>query len=429
MEGIGTAYNLPVFIRIKEEPEIVRIERALKALILRHESLRSTFEIWHDQPVQVVHENVDFILERKEIGEGEITQVIKKFIRPFDLAAAPLFRAGLIKLVEEEHLLMLDAHHIVTDATSYTIIMHDFYILFEGGDMYLPPLPLQYKDFSSWQNSGAGKALIKKQQAYWLSHFRGTIPILDIFTDYPRPAAQSFAGGNVDFKFDEELTRELHQLMKETGTTLFMVLLAAFNILLSKYSGQEDIIVGTPVAGRESGDFGNVIGVFINALALRNYPGGGKRFVDFLEEVKEHTLDAYENQGYPFGKLLDKLDLKPDFSRNPVFDVELIVQNIEAKNPDVGGKKFYFERYETEASQLDISLEAVEGNNKVLFAMTYCTELFKRDTIEKFIDFFTKIIRTVIEDKEIKLANIHVPHELAKAKERVPLADEIKFGF
>jgi tyrocidine synthetase-3 len=258
---------------------------------------------------------------------------------------------------------------------------------------------------------------------------KGKLPTLNIFTDYPRPLVQSFEGDRIQFVFDRTLTGKLAQLIKETGTTLFMVLLAVLNILLSKYSGQEDIIVGSTVAGREHIDFEFILGLFFNVLPIRNYPIGSKTFAEFLDEVKENTLIAYDNQGYPFGELIEKLAVPQDISRNPLYDAELIVQNVKFATLEIAGLQFIPQFHEFKETQMDISLEAVEIDETVSFSLTYCTKLFKRETIEMFIDFFKKILLSVFENKEIKLEDIHVSHDLRKAHLTVPRADEIKFGF
>jgi bacitracin synthase 1 len=209
------------------------------------------------------------------------------------------------------------------------------------------------------------------------------------------------------------------------------MLLAAFNILLSKYAGQEDIIVGAPIAGRQFVDFENINGIFINTLPIRNHPAANKTFVEFLKEVKENSLNAFENQGYPFAELIEKLDLTRDISRNPLYDVELIVQNISINKSliKMKGTKVIPLPYEARATQLDISLEVVEINERIEFFLTYCTKLFKRETIEKFIEFFNIIISTVLENKEIKLEDIAVPQHLEKAQLNIPQPGEITFGF
>ncbi|UCH96001.1 MAG: polyketide synthase dehydratase domain-containing protein, partial [Candidatus Aminicenantes bacterium] len=437
MEGISTAYNLPFGYIVQGKLDRQRLERSFQLLIHRHESLSTSFELVGNEPMQIIHQTEDLNLQIQyrvsdsEIEDHKLNDLVFTFSKPFDLTRAPLMRIGLVKLAEEKHLLMLDVHHIVSDATSYMIMIRDFSVLYENEGKNLPGLRLRYKDFAVWQNNESGKPVMKKQEEYWLNQFKGDIPVLELFTDYPRPTVQNFEGEKINFHIHQALTEKLNQLIKETKTTLFMVLLAAFNILLSKYSGQEDIIVGAIVAGRQFADLENVNGFFINILPIRNHPAANKTFAELLKEVKQNSLNAFENQGYPFAELIEKLHLTRDISRNPLYDVELIVQNmsISQSSLKMKGTKIISLPYEARATQLDISLEAVEINKRIEFFLTYCTKLFKRETIDKFMAFFEKIISLVVENKEIKLEDITVPQDLEKAQLNIPQPGEITFGF
>jgi iturin family lipopeptide synthetase A len=437
MEGIGTAYNLPFGYILQGKLDLQRLERTFQLLIHRHESLRTSIQLVGNEPVQIIHQTDDLKLQIPycvsdyEIEDHKLNDLVFTFSKPFDLTRAPLMRLGLVKLEQEKHLLIFDVHHIVSDATSIIIIIRDFTLLYENEGENLPGLKLRYKDFAVWQNNELGKAAMKKQEEYWLNLFKGNIPLLELFMDYPRPNVQSFEGEKINFYFDHALTKKLNQLIKETKTTLFIVLLAAFNILLSKYAGQEDIIVGAPVAGRQFVDLENVNGVFINTLPIRNHPAANKTFAEFLKEVKQNSLNAFENQGYPFAELIEKLNLTRDISRNPLYDVELIVQNMSISQSllKMKGIKVIPLPYEARATQVDISLEAVEFNERIEFFITYCTKLFRRETIDKFFEFLKKIISVVIENKEIKLEDIAVTHHLEKAQLNIPQPGEITFGF
>jgi non-ribosomal peptide synthetase component F len=239
-------------------------------------------------------------------------------------------------------------------------------------------------------------------------------------TDYPRPSVQQFEGDSISFHFEKELSQSLNQLMRETGTTLYMVLLAVYNILLSKYSGQEDIIIGTPTAGRNHAALENVIGLLMETFAIRNYPADDKSFAGFLAEVKKNALDAFENQGYPFGKLLKHVWDENDRSRNPLFDVMLMVQNIDTdtgtEESAVGALKLVpYEDDSHSVSKVDLTLVAFESEEKIFFILEYCTKLFKTETMERFISSFKKIVSTVVDNKKIKLADIQISHDLLTA--------------
>jgi acyl transferase domain-containing protein/acyl carrier protein len=430
LEGVGTAYNLPVTYTVEGKPDRQRLQRTFQLLVKRHESLRTSYRMMGPEPVQIVHDNADLPLEYWEAGENEIKSIISTFIRPFDLSCVPLLRAGLVKISPEKYVLLFDIHHIAADGSSVMIILiREFAALYDGKEQ--PELAFQYKDFSEWQNSEIGKAYLERQKEFWLNRFKTdqNMATPDIYTDFPRPAVRSFAGETISFKFDSTFSQQLNQLVKETGTTLYMVLLAALTIVLSKFSGHEDIVVGTSVAGREQPEFQDIVGLFINALPMRNYPAAGKTFSGFLTEVKENTLESFENQGYPFGELIKELGLIRDIGRHPLYDAELIVQNMELPEFELEGLRFTQYGYDLKTTPMDIVLEAIEGQAGIFFDLSYCTELFKREPMEKFSEFFKQVLTTVIENREVKLGDMNVPHELGKAAVDVVQVEDIQFGF
>ncbi len=409
MEGKNTSYNMPAAIEILGCLDKVRLEESFKKLIERHESLRTTFEFMDGQPVQKIHPQADFQMDYWELEAADIPQKIKEFVTPFDFTKAPLIRAGLIKVSESRHILIYDMHHIISDGISMNIIIREFISLYTGKQ--LPELRVQYKDFSAWQNRRLETDPLKKQEQYWLEVFTGEIPLLNMPTDYPRPSVQSFEGNSLDFELDKELAEGLAKLAAKTGTTLYMVLLAAYNILLSKYSGQEDIVVGTPIAGRRHSDLENIVGMFVNTLAVRNYPEGSKPFLRFLEEVKENSLKAYENQDYQFEQLVEMLDLKRDLSRNPLFDTMFSLQNMEMSEVRIEGLDFKPYAFDREVSQFDLTLDAVEENETITFSLGYCTKLFRKETMERFAGHYVNLLRAITANCEVKLSDMDMLSE------------------
>ena len=274
LEEAGTGYNIPGVMVIEGGLDRKRLETVFQELVDRHEAFRTSFEMKGGEPVQRIHHRVELTLHYREAAENEIDNIIQEFIRPFDLSQAPLLRVGLIKINELKHILMYDMHHIISDGTSMAILIREFINLYQGQS--LPELRIQYKDFAVWQNELFKRGKIRKQEEYWLARFAGEIPVLNLPTDYTRPAVQSFEGDRIALNLGPELAAGINRLASETGSTLYMVLLAAYNVLLSKYSGQEEIIVGTPIAGRPHADLERMIGMFVNTLAMRNYPEGIK---------------------------------------------------------------------------------------------------------------------------------------------------------
>ena len=428
LEGAGTAYNLPHLLVVEGKLEKQEIERAFCQTIARHESLRTSFIMVEGKPVQKIHEEVETKVFAELFSKSDPPEaIIKSFIRAFDLSKAPLLRVGLVRIEEEKHLLMVDLHHIIADGTSITVLVKDFAAFYEGRS--LEPLRIRYRDFSEWQQSKAGKAVIEQQETWWLESFKGDIPQLNILTDYPRPAIQSFKGESFHFIFEKETKEGIGRLMKETGATLFMVLLAGLNALLSRYTGDEDIVIGTAAAGRDHVDFQQVVGLFINALAMRNYPAGHKTFIQFLEEVKQNTVAAFQDQAYPYGQLLEKLNLKKDVVRNPLFDVELVLQNMERPRLESQGLKFSPYEYEAKVTQVDLGFYVMEAGEIIAINLSYCTDLFKRETMERLAGYFKEVVTAVVENPGLKLGDIAISHRLERADYNQFEDDEDEFGF
>ncbi|HLP60022.1 MAG TPA: condensation domain-containing protein, partial [Candidatus Deferrimicrobium sp.] len=418
MESESVSYNMPQVIPFSEIIDVERMEWVFKELIRRHESLRTSFIIVAEEPVQRIHDNVAF--ELKVFGSPETffqkgfwppEAIIKSFIRPFDLVEAPLLRVGIIKGANGKNILLVDMHHIITDGTSNRILTGEFQALYLDKRKELPQLRLQYKDYAHWQNSEVQQALIKEQGAYWLNMFAEEVPVLNLPTDYPRPNTQSFEGGRIKFILSEKQSDALKALAKETGATLYISILSVFTFLLSRLSGQEDIIVGTPVAARRHADLEKIIGVFVNTLALRNNVPAEASYREFIKELKDRTLKAYENQEYQFESLVEKINVLRDIARNPVFDVMFNLLNMEE-----GSDNFLLMEqeqanryiYEEETSKFDLTLTAVDFAERVHLSFEYCTRLFKPATIERFIAYFKKIVAELSLNIDQNLSEIEI---------------------
>ncbi len=433
LEEAGRGYNMSQAVILEGDLDTGRVETVFKKMIERHESLRTSFHMENGEPVQKIHKKVEFkitydgeLAGRKAQGagrnEGESTRhapcsmrpasLIKDFIRPFDLAQAPLMRVGLVKMEDSKHLLMLDMHHIVTDGTSLGIMIKEFAVLYKGEE--LPPLRIGYKDYAQWQAHTRQQEAVKEQEAYWTRTFSQEVPVLDLPSDFPRPAIKSFQGSLLDFSFAEEETRKLKAFAKEADATLYMTVLALFNILLSKLSGQEDMVIGTPTAGRRHTDVEPIVGMFINTLALRNYPLAGKTCMEFLKEVKTCTLEAFENQEYPFEDLVDRLAVRRDTGRNPIFDVLFALQNMDVSPSEISGLKLIPCDYETGISKFDLNLNGYEERDQLFFSFEYSTALFKEETIEKYTRYFREVVSSVISDPEQEISGIEMITEQEK---------------
>ncbi|MCP4218147.1 MAG: hypothetical protein GY765_26150, partial [bacterium] len=258
METDNTAYNMPAEIPLEEEMDKGELEAAFQKLIARHESLRTSFHIINDSPVQRIHDKWDFSIDDFKATEKEAGTLLNQFTRPFDLSKAPLLRVGLVEIEpSQRRVLFIDMHHIISDGTSQEVLQKEFTALRDGNP--LPPIKLQYKDYSEWLHREERQEFVKRQESYWINRFSDELPVLDIPTDYPRPLIQSFEGAAVSFELSHSESSTLKQVAGEAGATMYMVVLALYSILLSKLSGQEDIIVGTPIAARRHDDLQNII--------------------------------------------------------------------------------------------------------------------------------------------------------------------------
>jgi amino acid adenylation domain-containing protein len=417
-----TAYNMPMPMLASSPVDSgldrikTKVESVLKQLISRHESFRTSFEVVDGRPVQRIHDKVDFAIEYDELATGD-----NSFIRPFDLSKAPLLRVLMVDTKNSKHrLLLIDMHHIISDGTSQEILEREFIALYKGKEP--DPLKVQYKDYSQWQNSSQQKKWIKKMAPYWLKEFpvHAPLPVINLPTDYPRPSIQSFEGNQVYSGIPRDHTSALKTIALEEKATPYMVLLAVYNIFLSKLSGQEDIIIGTPTAGRSHADLEPVIGMFVNTLALRNYPNGEKTFADFLAEIKGRTLAAFENQDYPFENLVEKISVGRDTSRNPLFDVMFVMQTqmgekkIPANSITGNTDAFNLPKNLNPTAKFDLTLSITENEGKLQINFSYSTQLFNQETIRRFMNYFFNISSRICENPRQQISNIQFIDEKEK---------------
>ncbi len=415
----STGYNLPRVLELLDEPQPQRLEQALASLVRRHESLRTSFTEIDGRPVQRVHRDCEFRLHRIDSSS-----TVEDFIAPFDLTIPPLVRVGLLEQPQSKRrLLVADVHHIIADGVSMGILVKDFLDFYNGEEP--APLKLHYKDFALWQEYGmaAKQGIIQKQENFWKRELANLPPALTLPLDFPRPDIQSFEGATLTRRFDQGLSRELEQLAIAEEATLYMALLSLYYILLSKWSGQPDIIVGTPTAGRRHPDLEQIIGMFVNTVALRNTMNPGETFRQLLSRVKHRTLDAFENQDVQFDHVVELALPKRDRSRNPIFDVMFVCQDVK----DSGGADGQFPRaaaynYENRISKVDILLDSYLAHGRVTLKLEYCTRLFKRETMERFLDYYVKIAAQIAADPDLPIAGIRL---LDEHEERL-LSDSIR---
>jgi hypothetical protein len=442
LEGAGAVYITSLTQTIRENLDEKKVKDVFTALIKRHESFRTSFEFIAGEPVQRIHPEVNFTIKYLDLlkinqVEAKIEEVNNNFTRPFNLSRAPLLRVGLLKLEEKKYILMIKMHHIISDALSNKITWDEFNRLYYK--QQLKELKIQHKDFCEWQNSRAVKAAVKHQETYWLKEFQGELPIINLPADYQRSVNKSYEGGFHIFKIDKKETSSLKALALKENTTLFVIMLTIYNIFLSKISRQKDIIVGIPTAGRRHAGLENTIGMFVNTLALRNYPGDEQTWEDFLKRVRQRTLEAFANQDSQFEDLVDKIVKQRDTSRNPIFDVFFsfrapgVNQELPpglADDEDSGlepGEKS--PRQGATLSFFDFYFLGKEINEELFLVFVYSSELFKKETITRFVGYIKEIVSAVVENNMIPLGDIKISHDLGIAASTILQDEEIDFDF
>ena len=413
MNPEGILYNMPESYRLKGEVDPEALKKALQQLIDRHEILRTQFLMMDGEPVQKILDHVEADFEYFEDKTSKEADLTARFVKPFDLSMLPLIRVQLINR-GDHYLLNLDMHHIVGDGMSAVTFTKELNALYNGET--LPPLTHQFKDYSEWMRSRD----LSDQAKYWKSQFEDEIPVLNMPLDFPRPQEQSHNGAMAMVHTGKALGEKIKKLAAETKSTEFMVLLSAAMILLGKYSRQEDVVIGSPISGRTHKDTEGMLGMFVNTLAMRGKPEGKKQYTDFLQEVKETCLKAYENQEFPFEELVEAVDVQRDLSRNPIFDVILVLQNNEDEVIRLGNTEVQVADTTDTISKIDLSFDIYEDDGDFGIGLEYCTALFKKESAEKILDHYIHILMNLTETPSSLIKDISM---IGKEEEKLVLID------
>lgn len=417
-DKLSTAYNGAFITMLSGALDFSRMDQAFRTLIDRYEVLRTSFAMEDGHPVQKIAESVDFCIERFQSDERAAHSVLQQFVRPFDLEKPSLMRVGLIELSPSEHILIVDVHHIIGDGVSQEILIKNFMAIYNGET--LPPLKLHYKDYAAWQAGGLQQKKIAGQKDFWRNEFKEMPEPIELPIDFSRPVINSYEGGKLDFRIGTEETEKIKKLAEREGVTMFMMVLAIYNILLSKISNQEDITIGTAVSGRDHPDIEEGIGMFVNTLPLRNYPVGELKFKEFLKDLKIRTLRGMDHQAYPYEELLDELKVERNTSRNPLFDVMFTYQSFKESELQIPGLILSAFQTEHVVSKFDMTLIAFEKKGEILLSFEYSTRLFKRESLERYADYFKKILTSILADEEVQLSHL----DMLSEKERNQLLME-----
>ncbi|ASS74014.1 hypothetical protein CIG75_02805 [Tumebacillus algifaecis] len=408
LQPSSLSYNVTGTKRMSGGAELATVEAILHQLIERHDSLRTSFYLDGETPVQRVHDRVDFAVERRVIQADDqkarteqVQDELKEFVRPFDLSKAPLIRARFIEFDDGESYLAIDMHHIVTDGTSMGVLFHD-YMTIEAGRKLLP-LTMSYQDAVEWLIGRQAEPRFMKQRQWWIDQFAEGVPTLNLPTDQHRPTVRDYRGDRVFHTIPSELTLQLKSLAKTSGATLFMVLLGAFHHLLARLGNERDVVIGTPVSGRTRMEFQSLVGMFVNTLPIRTTSQEADTFLEFLGQLKTTVLGAYEHQDYPYESLLE--DIKPERipGRNPLFDVYFALQNIDM---GLTGNDEQFISFESGSSKFDMTVSARETADGLLIEWEYAESLFNRQRIERMVHQFQTLLEAIVASPKHTLGEL-----------------------
>lgn len=428
LEPSSLTYNLPTAVNLTGPLIVSAMERSINEIRRRHEALRTTFVVEDGQPVQVISPPVPWSLPVVDLTEvtateqeAEVQQLVQQ---PFDLTRGPLWRTTLLRLGEEEHVLFLSMHHIVFDDWSFAVFLHELAALYEafsaGKPSPLAELPIQYADFALWQRQWLQGEALEKQLSYWKQQLDGAPTVVELPTDRPRPAVQGGRGARQYIMLSKQVSEALKLLSQQEEVTLFMVLLAAFGTWLYRYTGQEDILVGSPIAGRNQVETEELIGFFVNTLVMRTYLGGNPTFRQLLARVRQVALGAYSHQDLPFEKLVEELHPERDPSCSSLFQVMFVLQNAPKSVLELSGLSLNFQDIDSGTAKFDLTLELQETTEGIRGWFEYNTDLFDASTVHRMVGHFQTLLQGIVAAPEQKLSEL----PLLTAAERLTLLVE-----
>lgn len=412
LEPGSTAYNIPGSMHMKGDLNIAAMEQALSEVIRRHEALRTSFPIINGQPVQAIAAPQHVALPVRDLSSlPESERMVRAeqlkledAMQPFDLARGPLVRVQLLRLAADEHILLPSMHHIISDGWSLSIFLGELTTLYKafakGEPSPLPELEIQYADFAEWQREYLRGEVLEQQLAYWRKQLADAPPAIELPTDKPRPALQSMHGATHRVFMSRDLGERLHAFSRAEGVTLYMTLLAAFNVLLARYTGQDEIVVGSPIAGRALKETEPLIGHFLNTLVLRTDLSGEPTFSELVKRVREVTLEAYAHQDVPFERLVEELQPARDLSRSPLFQVMFILLNMPTQKFELPGLSLIESESRVEMAKFELTLTMMETERGLVAALEYNTDLFESATIKRMVSHFEQLLETICSDAE-----------------------------
>jgi len=419
LEPGSPLYNVNSAVRLQGVMDVAALERSFELMVRRHEALRTTFQLQDGKPVQVIKPRLDLVIERCEVAEDSLRSVLEQeALKPFDLANGPLLRVKLLRLGAEDHVLSLTMHHIISDGWSMGVLIGELVSLYEafskGDEPRLSELPIQYADFARWQHEWLTGAVLEKQLAYWQKQL-DDVTTLQLPTDRPRPSIRSHHGSRQSFSLPREISESLMKLARNENVTLFTLLLAAWQTLLSRYTEQTDIVVGSPIANRNRLETESLIGFFVNTLVLRTDLSGNPTFRELLARVRSVVLDAQEHQDVPFEKIVEELQLERSLSHTPLFQVVFALHTAPAEDAALASVKLAILDVERRTAKFDLMFELFERNGKIAGSLEYSTDLFDDTTITRLLGHYQQLLTAIVENPERRILDLPL---LSDAEER-----------
>jgi amino acid adenylation domain-containing protein len=418
LEPGNPAYNVPLPVRLTGAIRVDLLERVFAEVVRRHEALRTTFDIRDGEPVQVIAPELDVplpLLDLSHLPEGEREARARELaeadaLRPFDLRTGPLLRLTLLRLALEDHILLMTLHHVVSDGWSMGVLLREIAVLHEafaaGRPSPLPELPVQYADFAVWQRGWLQGEVLAGQLSYWRDRLAGAPAALELPTDRPRPAEQTYVGAAREMSLGPALSAAVRDLCRREGVTPFMALLAAWAVLLGRHAGQDDVLVGSPIAGRNRREIEGLIGFFVNTLVLRVALTQGLDFGSLLRQVRQTSLDAFAHQDLPFERLVEELVAERDFSRSPLFQVMLVLQNATRQEVELPGLALAPVAVEGRLAKFDLTLTLQEAADGFAAGLEHNTDLFDGGTAERLLARFAALLEAAAADPGQRVADL-----------------------
>ncbi|WP_181243733.1 non-ribosomal peptide synthetase, partial [Chamaesiphon polymorphus] len=418
LEGASATYNMPAALGLTGDLNLDALHQALTEIVRRHESLRTSFTTVNGQPMQMIHSSASMTIETMDLQhlidterEVAIEQHIQQSaLTSFDLEIAPLIRCSLLQLAETDYVFCINMHHIVSDGWSIGVLVRELSVLYSaycaGNPSPLPELEIQYADFALWQREYLSGEVLEQQLEYWVSQLQGAPELLQLPTDRPRPSVQTYQGKTQSFTLSLALTQQLQALSRQTGSTLFMTLMAAFATLLYRYSGQSDVVIGSPIANRNRSEIEQLIGFFVNTLVLRTDLQHNPSFIELLHRVRQVTLDAYAHQDVPFEKLVETLQPERNQSYSPLFQVGFVLQNTSAESQEMPGLTLTPLEIESTTAKYDLTLSIQDTDRGLISAWEYNSDLFDLTTITRMADNFQTLLTGIVANPQQQISEL-----------------------